>query len=51
MRVCEAGKCTGCNSCINICPRGCTSYVTKTTSMKETVIYQKQSKKGKKNFV
>lgn len=38
MRVCEAGKCTGCNSCINICPKGCISYVNKASGMKEAVI-------------
>lgn len=38
MGVCDADKCSACGVCINICPKGCISYLKKETGTKVAVI-------------
>ena len=38
MNVCGTEKCSACGACINICPKGCISYLKKETGTKVAVI-------------
>ena len=38
MNVCDTEKCSACGACINICPKGCISYLKKVTGTKVAVI-------------
>ncbi len=38
MNVCDTEKCSACGACINICPKGCISYLKKETGTKVAVI-------------
>lgn len=42
MRICDKGKCTACNACINICPAGCIAFETDELEMTSAVIDEKK---------